>query len=86
MTTAGSQSTSTPGTIGDLVPAGQPRFPLQLWLAPHEEALEIQVSANGDTWVTVASFDASEDWVFVELDGIGGLQVRLKPKLAPQTY
>jgi len=58
----------------------QARFPLQVWLAPHDETLEMQVSADGDTWVTVASFDSSEDWVFVEMEAIGGLQVRLKPR------
>jgi Tol biopolymer transport system component len=78
--TAGGQPAVSPATIGDLVPAGQPRFPLQLWLAPHDETLDIQVSADGDTWVTVASFDPSEEWVFVELEAIGGLQVRLRPR------
>jgi Tol biopolymer transport system component len=79
--TTSSQPTVSNPTIEDLVPAGQPRFPLQLWLAPHDEPLELQVSADGDTWVTVASFDPSEEWVFVELEGIGALQVRVRPKL-----
>ena len=69
------RTTETPAT------SYQARFPLQLWLAPHDETLEIQVSADGDTWVTVASFDESRDWVFVELEAIGGLQVRLRPRL-----
>ena len=68
-------------TIDNVATSTPARFPLQLWLAPHDEALEIQVSADGDTWVTVASFDESDDWVFVELEAIGGLQVRLRPRL-----
>jgi hypothetical protein len=74
-------ATPTPATIGELVPAGQPRFPAPGLAGAARGHVELQVSADGDTWFTVASFDPSGDWVFVELESIGGLQVRVRPKL-----
>ena len=77
---AGEPSALTQRTTEARAGSYQARFPLQVWLAPHDETLEIEVSGDGDTWVAVASFGPSEDWVFVELEAIGGLQVRLRPR------
>jgi hypothetical protein len=74
-------ATPTPATIGELVPAAKPRFPAPGLAGAARGHVELQVSADGDTWFTVASFDPSGDWVFVELESIGGLQVRVRPKL-----
>jgi hypothetical protein len=41
---------------------------LRYWLPPSDRALEIQMSVDGETWVTVSVVDPSEDWRLVSFD------------------
>ena len=65
-----------PGSAGQ---SNAPRAALQFWLPPHEEALDLEITADGETWTMIARFERSDDWTFVELDAPTAVQVRMRP-------
>jgi hypothetical protein len=70
-------------------PSGGARFAVQFWLPPHDGRVEIHVSADGETWVTVETLDASEEWTLVELEAGVVAHVRVRhqrPSLPHQLH
>ena len=58
--------------------AGGPtdRYAQQFWLPPHDTPVAIQVSDDGETWVTVETYDASDEWTLVEIEAGQVVDVR----------
>jgi hypothetical protein len=65
-----------PASAGQAV---DPRVTLQFWLAPHEEVVALEITTDGETWTTVATFERSTDWTLVELDTPSAVQIRIRP-------
>jgi hypothetical protein len=54
-------------------------FTLQFWVPPHEERVEIEITADGENWSTVATFERSEAWTLVDLDAPWAVEIRVRP-------
>ena len=65
-----------PASAGQAV---DPRVTLQFWLAPHEEVVALEITTDGETWTTVATFERSDDWTLIELDAPTAVRGRLRP-------
>jgi Tol biopolymer transport system component len=57
-------------------PAG--RYATQFWLPPHDTPVEVQVSADGQVWTTVETFEASETWTVFEIGADTVVYVRVR--------
>jgi hypothetical protein len=57
-----------------------PRFTLQFWLPPHDEQVELEITSDGETWTTVATFGRSDGWTLVELDAPMAVQIRMRSR------
>jgi Tol biopolymer transport system component len=59
--------------------SGTTRLTLQLWVPPRDERVEIEITADGETWTTVATLERSEAWTLVDLDASWAVEIRVRP-------